>query len=130
MAEQYAGFWIRLLAFLLDALIFGVPYVVLNVILVDVAAISSMSAVISISLLLVYASLEGKYGGTPGKLICKIRVQDKNNERIGFANALLRNLAKTASLTIIGIGFMMIAWDSKKQGLHDKFAGTFVVWKS
>ncbi|HCB22768.1 TPA: RDD family protein, partial [Candidatus Daviesbacteria bacterium] len=41
--------------------------------------------------------------------------------------ALREILGKLASGLILGIGYLMVAWDSKKQGLHDKIASTYVV---
>ncbi len=129
MAERYAGFWIRLLACLLDAIIFGVPWGILQWALVEELQIMSFDIVLTITFVLLYAWIEGKKGATPGKLACGLRVVDEHGDRIGFANAALRNIGKMLSLILLGIGFLMIAWDSKKQALHDKFAGAYVVWK-
>ena len=57
-----------------------------------------------------------------------IKVGDQNGEQISFGNALGRYFSKILSALILLIGFMMVGWDEKKQGLHDKIAGTFVFY--
>ena len=63
---------------------------------------------------------------TLGKMLFKLKVGDVNGNQISFGNALGRYFAKILSAIILGIGFMMVGWDEKKQGLHDKLAGTYV----
>lgn len=78
--------------------------------------------------MLYYAAMESsKFQGTIGKLALGIKVTDVNGERITFSKALLRNLSKIISGVILMIGYLMILFDSKKQGLHDKIADTYVV---
>ncbi|NEQ41607.1 MAG: protein kinase [Okeania sp. SIO3I5] len=66
---------------------------------------------------------------TIGKKIMGIIVTDLNGNLISFARANARYLAKTISLITLLIGFIMAAFTKKKQGLHDKIAGTLVVKK-
>lgn len=68
-----------------------------------------------------------KFQGTIGKIVMGLKVLDKNNQRLDVPKALLRNLSKIISGIILGIGYLMIIFDDKKQGLHDKIADTFVV---
>ena len=67
------------------------------------------------------------YQGTLGKLAVGIKVTDLNGQRISFARSLGRYFSKILSGLLLYIGYLMIAFDSKKRGLHDKMAGTFVV---
>ncbi|MBL0309533.1 MAG: RDD family protein [Bacteroidetes bacterium] len=78
---------------------------------------------------IVYYSLmeSSKYQGTLGKIVLGIRVTGLNNERVSLSTALLRNLSKILSGLILGIGYLMIIFDSRKQGLHDKIADTLIV---
>jgi len=71
--------------------------------------------------------MDGVLGGTPGKLMLGLRIRNENGRFIGIPYAILRYLGKIVSTIIIGIGYLMIAWDKRKQGLHDKIAGTFVL---
>ncbi len=75
-----------------------------------------------------YALMESsKYQATLGKIAMGIKVVNKNNQPLDFSKALLRNLSKLLSYAILCIGYIMIIFDDRKQGLHDKIADTFVV---
>ena len=56
-----------------------------------------------------------------------IIVTDLEGRRIGFGKATGRHFAKILSALILGIGFLMVAFTQRKQGLHDILAGTLVV---
>jgi len=56
-----------------------------------------------------------------------LKVTDENGERIGFGKANVRYWSKFLSFLILYVGFVMVAFTEKKQGLHDKIAGTLVV---
>jgi len=71
--------------------------------------------------------MDGIKGGTPGKLILGLKIRNEKGQYIGIPIAILRYIGKILSGIILGIGYLMIAWDVKKQGLHDKIAKTFVV---
>ena len=78
--------------------------------------------------LLYFAYMESsKHQATLGKIAMGIKVVDHNNQRLEFSKALLRNLSKLLSAFILCIGYIMIIFDERKQGLHDKIADTFVV---
>ena len=64
---------------------------------------------------------------TLGKKILALRVTDDRGQRLGFGQANGRYWSKLVSLVILGIGFLMVAFTEKKQGLHDKMAGTLVL---
>ncbi len=64
---------------------------------------------------------------TPGKKLLQLKVTDLYGNRIGFGKATGRYFAKLLSGLILGIGFIMVAFTEKKQGLHDMMAGTLVV---
>ncbi len=68
-----------------------------------------------------------KYQATFGKIVLGIKVVGGNGERLSFSRAMLRNVSKLISGLLFGIGYIMIVFDSKKQGLHDKIADTYVV---
>ena len=68
-----------------------------------------------------------KYQATVGKMALGIKVVDAHGMAIPFPKALLRNLSKYLSDLIFYIGYLMIIFDDRKQGLHDKIADTFVI---
>ena len=78
---------------------------------------------------IIYYSLmeSSRYQGTLGKIAMGIKVVDHNNQRLEFPRALLRNLSKILSGFLLGLGYIMIIFDDRKQGLHDKIADTLVV---
>ncbi len=85
-------------------------------------------ATVEALIVLYYSYMESsKYQATLGKLAVGIKVVDNHYGRLDFAKALLRNLSKYLSALIIYIGYIMIIFDDRKQGLHDKIADTFVV---
>lgn len=68
------------------------------------------------------------WGTTLGKHIMHIRVVGADGERLGFTRALVRMLGYFFSLSIGGLGgFLMIVFDPRRQGLHDKLAETYVI---
>lgn len=88
-----------------------------------------LSAMSQFILLALYnAAMEAtRYQGSVGKIALGIKVTDLNGEPLPFSKALLRNLSKFISWAILCIGYAMIVFDERKQGLHDKIADTFVV---
>jgi len=63
---------------------------------------------------------------TVGKLAIGLIVTDVNGARIGFLRATGRYFGKILSGLILFIGFIMVAFTERKQGLHDLMAGTLV----
>lgn len=125
---QYAGFWLRVGAALIDGLIMLVPTLIINLIVGNNAA-----ARIFTSLLLpwLYSTLmeSSSNQGTLGKMAVGIKVTDADGDQISFGRATGRYFSKIISAIILYIGFIMVAFTGKKQGLHDIIAGTLVVRK-
>lgn len=69
----------------------------------------------------------GSKNATLGKQIIGIKVVTTNGTPITFQDALVRNLCKILSAVLLLIGFIMVAFSVKKQGLHDLIAGTLVI---
>ncbi|MDO9040713.1 MAG: RDD family protein [Desulfocapsaceae bacterium] len=67
--------------------------------------------------------------GTLGEMALWIKVKDLGGNKIGFGKATGRHFGKILSGIILGIGFIMVAFIQKKQGLHDIMAGSLVVNK-
>lgn len=139
-AGEMAGFWIRFLAALVDSLIIGLPFAFVNLAVNDSFSVSSglggLGEAAIVSLLrnvvsVVYFSfLEGgPTGQTIGKRVCNIRVVDIGTVQpgIGPGRAFLRYLMSLVSGFALGIGYLWMLWDPKKQTWHDKIANTYVV---
>ncbi len=128
---EYAGFWIRVGAAFIDGIILMVVQQL--VILVFGGSFSNPSgAAQGINMLvgILYTTLmeSSEKQATLGKMAVGIKVGDEFGNRISFGNALGRYFAKLVSVITLFIGFMMVGWDAKKQGLHDKIAGTYVFY--
>jgi uncharacterized RDD family membrane protein YckC len=77
---------------------------------------------------LYYALMESSsYQGTVGKMVLGIKVTDLNGNRIGFGRATGRHFGKIISGLILCVGYIMVAFTQKRQGLHDIMAGCLVV---
>lgn len=138
----YAGFWLRFLAYIIDALISACVFFPLGFV-VGIAIVASGEqpdsppmilarfGVNGLSMLvtwLYYAFCESSsWQGTIGKKALGLRVTDMNGQRISFGKATGRHFGKIISGVILGIGFIMIAFTEYKQGLHDMMAGTLVL---
>src|SRR5215469_5227129 len=66
-------------------------------------------------------------GATVGKMVCGLRVVDRQGQRISFGRASGRFFAKFISAAILLIGYLMAAFTERKRALHDIIAGTLVV---
>jgi len=66
-------------------------------------------------------------GQTPGKMLLGIKLIKEDSSNITIGVALLRYLGYIVSIAVLFIGFIWVAFDSRKQGFHDKMAETYVV---
>ncbi len=66
-------------------------------------------------------------GATPGKMIMGIKIIRTDSSPLTLDRAVIRFFSSILSGLILYIGFIMIAFDERKQGLHDKIADTYVV---
>ena len=69
----------------------------------------------------------GKYGATPGKMACKLKVVTADGGKISYARAVGRHFATWISAMIFLIGFLMAAFDTEKRTLHDRICDTRVI---
>lgn len=129
-AKQYAGFWIRFLAWLVDSVIF-------SVILFLVAAAGAFLGKLGILVISVFCLLGPLlYWGlmhasarqaTFGKTLLGLKVTNTSGERISLLRSLSRELAKYLSAIPLMLGFLLAAFTGRKQALHDFVASTTVV---
>lgn len=135
---NYAGFWKRFAAAVIDYMIWATPLSMLQFFIFQSALMNPddpgliwlLYIVTILSPWIYHAAFESSSKqATPGKMAVGIKVTDLNGRRIGFGKATGRYFGKIVSMVIIGIGFIMIAFTEKKQGLHDKMAGCLVVNK-
>jgi uncharacterized RDD family membrane protein YckC len=70
-----------------------------------------------------------RFGATPGKLIFGLRVVQADGRPLGFMRVAARCMAKALTGLTLGIGFLVVAFDEQKRGLHDFICNTRVVKK-
>ena len=154
--EDYAGFWKRVAAYILDAIILYIPSLLIQKIMGGDAAEAAMKQaqlsapddphlmltafsqyydtmlpavlIITVMTWLYFAFCESSaWQATIGKLALGIRVTDMQGARISLPRALGRYPAKYLSAFILCIGFLMVTWTQRKQGLHDMVVSTLVL---
>ncbi|MCU0357333.1 MAG: RDD family protein [Cyclobacteriaceae bacterium] len=157
-STNYAGFWLRFVAYLIDAVIIYCVQAILIVPVLGllgitfgqdisafesmseeealtmfasvVAAASATSAVFLVLTMLYFSLMESsQYQATVGKIVLGLKVTDEQGQKPDFVKALLRNLCKILSSLIFMVGYIMAGFTEKKQGLHDIIAKTLVVKK-
>jgi uncharacterized RDD family membrane protein YckC len=131
----YAGFWVRTAAAIIDFVVLSVAVVVMAGIVhllysgtsnPDVATQAVMEP-IAVLLPLVYFMV-GWVRQTPGMAVFRLRVvRAQTGDRIDPGTAFVRALGLLISIDVLFLGVLWVAFDRRKQGWHDKFAGTIVV---
>jgi uncharacterized RDD family membrane protein YckC/DNA-directed RNA polymerase subunit M/transcription elongation factor TFIIS len=135
---RYAGFWIRLCAAFIDMVVMIIPVSLVSVLYraatpvydeFEFFIVSVMDLFINAVIWWIYhAVLESSaWQGTVGKKTLGLKVTNLYGNRISFGHAAGRYFAKFLSCTVLFIGYLMVGWTAKKQGLHDMLAGTLVV---
>jgi uncharacterized RDD family membrane protein YckC len=71
----------------------------------------------------------GRFGATLGKMICRLKVTVPDGDSISYLRAFGRYWAEMLSSIILGIGYLMAAFDREKRGLHDRICATRVIHK-
>lgn len=155
-AEDYAGFWKRFLAYIIDAIILWIPSKLLNdvfggaaveaaakqaamnaagdahaMLAIQMHAMAQMWPATLLGFVVAwwyYALCESSaWQATIGKLALGMRTTDMEGQRLKLGRALIRYPAMILSSLILFIGYIMVAFTRKKQGLHDLIAGTLVL---
>ena len=155
---RYAGFWKRLVAYIIDSIIISVasgilliPFLAVvglgifsmhdsnlsydtdtavGLIIAMIAGYLVLVAGIAIVGWLYFALMESSSPqGTLGKMALGVKVTDMAGNRISFGRATGRYFAKMISSLTLGVGYIMAGFTQQKQALHDIIAGCLVVNK-
>jgi uncharacterized RDD family membrane protein YckC len=127
--ENYGGFWIRFLAYVVDGLIVGIGFFLI-VMLLSVMGLELIAPelILFVVGLLYFAFMQASpRQATYGKSLVGLKVTGYGGERISFARALAREVAKILSSLTLLIGFIIAGFTKRKQALHDFIASTYVV---
>jgi len=145
----YAGFWIRFAAKIVDTLILGIPlWIIMAIVMAATGAFAQTGTrpaepnpVATLLILLLEFGMFaaqigyqifflGKYGATPGKMLCRLKVVSWDGTRFGYGRATGRAFAEMLSAMICDIGYLMVPFDNpQKRALHDHICNTRVVYK-
>ncbi|MCX6686620.1 MAG: RDD family protein [Methanoregula sp.] len=125
----FAGFWLRLTAAIIDGLILLIPFY-FCIVLAGSNNVWLAYFLIWIIGFGYFAFLESSARrATYGKEAVGLIVINMDGSHLTFQQASIRYIGKLASLFILYIGFIMIGFTEKKQGLHDMIAKTLVIKK-
>ena len=130
--ESLAGFWIRLGAYLIDYLVICLILLIIFIFFGDEDSLDNMSdstaELIFFGSVLFYHMISLYHSSTTiGKSIFGLKVIDiKTGNKVSAAQAIARSLSYILS-SIFYIGFIIIAFNKKKQGFHDQLAKTLVI---
>lgn len=148
---KFAGFWRRLVAYMIDGFILSIILIILGIIAVvayfagamsgnsgalmarmmnpeQLSAITLSIWVLSTLLNIIYFTyFYGTSGRTPGKMLMGLQVVTSEGKPLSFGIAFLRSVGYLVSSFVFCLGFIWIGFDKKKQGWHDKIAGTVVI---
>lgn len=132
--RHYAGFWIRCGARLIDGILLTIVQYSLIFAVAGLGSETAVSVFVSLLLyLLVHPSYEAlmiiKYRATLGKLALGIRVLRTDGSSLTWGRAIGRYFAQLLSQVMLFIGNLMVAFDDRKQGLHDRLCDTVVVYE-
>lgn len=135
-AMEHAGFGIRCGAWLIDGVIVYITIIVLNILIglgttlgaTGIVGIPALGIVMLLFPWVYYWLFTGLKGQTPGKMLVRIKVVDRQGNLPGLGCAARREIVgKFISTIVIFLGFLWVIWDQQQQGWHDKLAGTYVV---
>jgi uncharacterized RDD family membrane protein YckC len=144
---KFAGFWIRFVAWLIDAIILFVVGTILQFAVLGRRAgnpfpdpsnpqahLAESLTIIGIGWLLstvVSATYEGlfvsKLGATPGKMALSLKVVRPGGGPVSLGRAVGRYFGKMLSTFTFGIGYIIAGFDSEKRSLHDRISDTRVI---
>ena len=139
---NYAGFWIRTGAKMIDLVIFFIVEMALILLLSPFTAFRHWSpgVVPNLAFLMIYPVLlafhisysvffNGKYGATPGKMALGLKIITSGGQPLTYGKAFARVLAEMLSGIICYIGYIMVAFNDEKKSLHDQICDTRVIRK-
>lgn len=143
--ENYAGFWVRLAAYVIDSAIVAIGLLVVRLAWIGVGALISgtildgnvlfhyslKDIVLYIFKVMYFVLLTWCTGTTIGKRLMNLRVVPADrNEKLSFVDVLYRETVGRFLCGIsIWIGYIIVGIDKEKRGFHDMLCDTRVVYE-
>ncbi len=134
--KQFAGFIVRFAAFAVDFLVLVLISVFAGIFFAVTTRVAKINWDIEVVASFVgfllnagyYIFTTYRYGATVGKKVFGLKVESVKEEKLDIGTVIVREVAgKFISTMLAGLGYFWIIFDKKKQGFHDKLAGTVVV---
>jgi uncharacterized RDD family membrane protein YckC len=148
LAMNYAGFWIRVGAKIIDGLVLWLVNTIFSLIAgfamtmiflgsaendafhPGIFIFYGLMYIMQISFHAAYDTyFVGKYAATPGKMACGLKIVTADGGKVTYLRAFARHFAEFLSGIILGIGYLMVAFDREKRALHDHICNTRVIKK-
>lgn len=128
VTSEKVGFWIRVVAFIIDGVILAILSSILNSILFggDTVRGNGLNTLLGLAYSMYFWSSYG-HGQTVGNRVMKIRVVKTDGSELSLTESFIRYVGLVLSFLCIFIGVVWVAFDANKQGWHDKIANTYVV---
>lgn len=138
---EYAGFWVRFAARFLDGIITSIINVVITTIIgamMGASASTTPEQAFEIQMIGTLAGVivgiayevffVGRFGATPGKMALKLKVVRPDGDKVSYLRVFGRWWAMQLSGVILGIGYLMAAFDREEhKSLHDRICDTRVI---
>jgi uncharacterized RDD family membrane protein YckC len=139
---HYAGFISRLIAYVIDLAVISIIAVgttwFVNTVqatlgiqgLLDDSAARFVLAGLAILLLagIYYVFFWTLTGQTPGKMVMGVRVVALDGRSLSLGRSIIRAIGYLLSALALYLGFLWILMDNRRQGWHDKLAGSCVIY--
>ncbi|WP_175990784.1 RDD family protein [Bacillus sp. Marseille-Q1617] len=130
-----AGFWLRVWAYLIDLIVIGSitrliikpVFKVLDITLVEGSMFAPISILSAIVFYGYFVLMTKFFSQTIGKMVLGIKVIDLKGGRPTWGTVIFRELIGRFISSTIFILYVVVAFTTKKQGIHDLFADTTVV---
>ncbi|MBT2692903.1 RDD family protein [Bacillus sp. ISL-55] len=136
-AGLYAGFWTRFWAYLLDLIVIGsVNRMIINPVfraldvpLIEEGVLSPIAIATAVIFYLYFVLMTKYFGQTLGKMVFGLKVVELDGKGLTWGSVIFREwIGRFISATIIVL-YVVVAFTKKKQGLHDLFADTTVIYE-
>lgn len=147
---DYAGFWRRFFAALIDQMILSIAALVISAIFhvsagggfdldgdtdlmgglgLSVGWNHLTSSLVQVLVTFMYSTgfIGSRWGATPGMRALDIEVVTDKFQGLSYGKAATRFLWSLISGAIFGLGYLMICFTERRQSFHDKMAGTVVI---
>ena len=131
----YAGFWTRVVAFLIDLIVVYATASLLNTLSfgllnkqIDFPILGEESLSYVIVVFTYFIAMTYFFSQTLGKMIMKIKVETNKGDKLSFTDVIYRELVgRLLTIFLANLPYLAIAFTNKKKGLHDFIADTVVV---